>query len=286
MKWYQKYLTVFEKPLNEAPQEAINEIREKLRNFQSPDPIATVVVIAHNEERRLLSCLWSLSENATTYPISIIGVDNNSDDKTSDAFKAVELPYYFEERKSPGYARDCGQQHAKGKYYVCIDADTMYPPHYLQIMIDELEKPGVTGVYSLWSFLPSKQFPTWKLNLYECARDLNLRMQAIKRPELCVRGMVFAYDLELGRKIGYNHRIIRGEDGSMAFGLKKYGKLTFLHNRKARAITCNNTLQAEGSLFTALRKRALKAFRYLGGYFVKKDFYKDRDDNLIDKRKK
>jgi len=281
MKWYQKYLSVFEKPFDEIPQKSLEEIREKLKKFQSTDPIATVVVIAHNEEKRLLSCLWSLSENLTTHPIRIIGVDNHSEDRTSDVFRAVDLPFYYEERKSPGYARDCGQTYAEGKYYICIDSDTMYPQDYIQIMVDELEKPDVVGVYSLWSFLPSKNFPEWKLFFYELMRDINLSLQAIKRPELCVRGMVFAYDLKIGREIGYNHNIIRGEDGSMAFGLKKYGKLVFLKNRKARAMTCNNTLQAEGSIFKALARRTLKAFRYLGGYFIKKDFYKDQDSNLI-----
>jgi len=281
MKWYQKYLTVFEQPLDAVPQTTLNTIQNQLKWAQSTDPIATVVVIAHNEEKRLASCLWSLSENITSYPIQIIGVDNNSTDKTTAVFEALGVPCYLENKKGPGYARDCGQQHAKGKYYICIDSDTMYPPDYIQIMISELEKPGIVGVYSLWSFIPNEKFPEWKLNIYEFLRDCNLILQSIKRPELCVRGMVFSYDLELGRKIGYNHQIIRGEDGSMAFGLKKYGKLVFLRNRKARAITCNNTLQAEGSLLTALNRRVLKALRYFGGYFVKKNFYKDQDSNLL-----
>jgi len=281
MKWYQEYLSVFDKPFDATPRETIDKIRDKLQKFQNADPIATVVVIAHNEEKHLLSCLWSLSENNTSYPVKIIGVDNHSTDKTAEVFKSVNMPFYFEERKSPGYARDCGQTYAEGKYYLCIDSDTMYPPDYIQMMIRELEKPGVVGVYSLWSFLPSEKFSEWKLFLYESLRDLNLRLQAIKRPELCVRGMVFSYNLALGRQIGYNHKIIRGEDGSMAFGLKKYGKLIFLRNRKARVITCDNTLKADGSIFSALIKRIIKSFRYFGGYFVKKDFYKDTDSNLI-----
>jgi glycosyltransferase involved in cell wall biosynthesis len=283
MSWYKKYLPVFEKPFKEVPQATIDEIKEKMKGFQSQDPLATIVVIAHNEEKRLLSCLWSLCENDLSYPVEIIGVDNSSTDRTQDVFDAVGVKWFLEERKSPGYARDCGQTHARGKYYVCIDSDTMYPHLYLQTLLDELEKPGVVGVYSLWSFLPDKQFPEWKLKIYEGLRDISLVLQSFKRPELCVRGMVFAYDLELGRKIGYNHNIIRGEDGSMAFGLKNYGKLVFLKNRKARAITCNNMLHSEGSIAKAMFKRFFKIFRFIGGYFVKKDFYKDQDSNLIKK---
>ena len=49
--------------------------------------------------------------------------------------------------------------------------------------------------------------------------------------------MVFAYRIEEGKKVGFRVDIKRGEDGSLALGLKKYGKLFFLHNKKARAIT-------------------------------------------------
>jgi len=281
MKWYTKYLSVFEKPFDEAPQDTINEIREKLKNIQSAAPIASVVVIAHNEEQRLLSCLWSLSENRTSYPIEIIGVDNNSSDKTADVFKVTGVNCFFEERKSPGYARDCGQTHAKGKYYICIDSDTMYPPLYIQTLIEELEKPGVAGVYALWSFIPEKGIPAWKLLIYESIRDMNIRFQSIKRPELCVRGMVFAYNLDYGRKIGYKQNIKRGEDGMMALGLKKFGKLVPIRKRKARAITSNNTLKAQGGIFNAYRIRIKQAFRRFGGYFTKKESYKDIDSNLI-----
>ena len=281
MKWYNKYLSVFEKPFDAVPQVTVEEIREKLKQIQSPAPLVSVVVIAPNEEQRLLSCLWSLCENITSYPLEIIGVENNSSDRTADVFKAVDMPWYFEEQKSCGYARNRGRMHAKGKYYICIDSDTMYPPLYIQTLVNELEKPGVSGVSSLWSFVPDKRFPEWELIIYETMRDINLWLQAFKRPELSVRGMVFAYNLDFGRKIEYRCDIIRGEDGAMASGLKKYGKIVFIKSRKARAVTCNSTLKADGSLFSALIKRILKAFRYIGGYFVKKDNYKDKDSNLI-----
>jgi len=71
MKWYSKYLSVYEKPFVNAPQYVIDQVREKLKSLQSSDPVASVVVIAYNEERRLLSCLWSLSETKCKYPIEI-----------------------------------------------------------------------------------------------------------------------------------------------------------------------------------------------------------------------
>lgn len=75
MVWYFKYLKVFEKPFNTVSQDIIDEVRNKLQLLQSPDPHLWVI-IAHNEQTRLLSCLWSLSDTICKYNIEIIGVDN------------------------------------------------------------------------------------------------------------------------------------------------------------------------------------------------------------------
>lgn len=280
MNWYTKYLTIYQKPFNRVPHDIILEIKQKFQTLQSNEPLVSVVVIAHNEEQHLLSCLWSLSESQCKYPIEIIGVNNNSQDKTEDIYKAVGIPYFNELQKSCGYARRCGLQHAKGKYYICIDSDTMYPPHYIEILTNELEKKDVVAVSSLWSYIPDKEHPWWGVKLYELCRDIYLYMQSFKRPELSVRGLVFAYRTELGRKVGYRVELIRGEDGSMAFGLKKYGKIHFIRNRKARAVTGYGTLSADGSFFNSFKVRIIK-YANLKRYFIKKEDYKDDNSNLI-----
>jgi glycosyltransferase involved in cell wall biosynthesis len=281
MKWYSKYLTVFEKPLDDTDPAIFEEVKKNMQKIQSDKPLVSVVVIAHNEEKRLLACLWSLSESKTSYPIEIIGVENNSADRTAEVFKATGIPWYFEEQKSCGFARNCGKQHAKGKYYICIDSDTMYPPLYIETLVRKLEEPGIAVVSSLWSFVPDKQFPAWKLRIFEALRDVNLWLQSFKSPELSVRGMVMAYNLDWGRNVEYRCDIIRGEDGMMALGLKKYGKIAFIRSKKARAMSSCNTLQGQGSLFNAYLIRLHHVRRKLKGYFVGKEVYKDEDSNII-----
>ena len=78
--WYEKYLSIYGKSLDEIPDSVLDEIKENLSKKQSDNPIASVVVIAYNEEKRLPACLWSLSELQTKYPIEILGVNNNSKD--------------------------------------------------------------------------------------------------------------------------------------------------------------------------------------------------------------
>ena len=281
MTWYKKYLAVYEKPFNEAPQAVIAVIKENIRHLQSDHPLVSVVVIAYNEEKHLLANLWSLSDTQCKYPLEIIGVDNESADRTAEIFQACGVPYYTEHQHSCGYARRCGLAHAKGKYYICIDSDTMYPPKYIETLVQKLEQPDIVAVSSLWSYIPDKQHPWLGVKLYEFFRDSYLFLQSFKRPELSVRGLVFAYNIAYGRKVGYRVDIVRGEDGSMALGLKKYGKIGFIRKRKARAVTGYGTVGADGSFFNSFKTRAVKALRNAGNLFIKKEIYEDEDSNLI-----
>ena len=281
MKWYAKYLPVYEKPFAEAPATAVAEVRAKLAERQSDKPLVTVSVIAYNEERRLLACLWSLAEQQCRYPMEIIGTDNLSKDRTTEVFEAVGLPWKRETTPGCGHARLCGLGRARGKYHINIDADTMYPPHYVETMVDALERRGVVAVSSLWSYIPDASHSAFGLWFYELARDTHLWLQSFKRPELSVRGLVFAYDTELARKVGIRTDIIRGEDGSLALGLKPYGRIAFVRKRRARAVTGYGTVSKDGSLMDSFRVRAVKALKGLGGIFSKKSEYKDEADNLL-----
>ena len=124
--WYDKYLSIYGKPLDEIPDSILDEIKTKLSQKQSREPLVSIVVIAYNEEKRLAACLWSLSELQTKYPIEILGVNNNSKDRTEEVYQRLGLPYFNEQKQSPGFARQCGLEHAKGKYHVCIDADSIF----------------------------------------------------------------------------------------------------------------------------------------------------------------
>jgi len=281
MSWYTKYLSIFEKSLEEIPKNTIKQIQHKLILQKQDNPLVSVVAIAHNEEKRILSCLWSLSENICDFPIEIIVVNNNSTDRTTEVLNLCGVKWFDEPKKGPGHARQCGLDHAKGKYYLCIDADTLYPPHYIQTMVDKLRKPGVACVFSLWSFMPDKNHSKFGLFFYEFLRDIYLLLQSIKRPELCVRGMVFGFNTEMGRKIGFRTDIIRGEDGSLAYALKEYGKLVFITNKKSRALTGNSTLNADGSFFKSFLNRLIKALNNATNLFSAKNNYKDEDSNLI-----
>lgn len=282
-KWYRSYLKAFDKSVEALDEAVIQNVRCKLASFSKIEPVVSIVVIAYNEERNILGCLWSLADQVTTQPTELIVVNNNSTDRTESILQKLDITYHNEPNQGPGFARQCGLNHAKGKYILCVDGDTLYPATYAQTHFDALNRSGVVATFSLWSFL----YKNWRERLfflwYEGMRDIYLNLQYIKRPELCVRGMVFSFRIALGREVGFRTDIKRGEDGSMALGLKAYGRIIFIRSYKARALTGQHTIAADGSLFRSFYVRLCKGVRSIGGLFSKKDAYKDEDTNMIDK---
>ena len=279
-KWYEKYLSIYGKSFDEIPDSVLDEIKSNLARKQSTEPLISIVVIAYNEERRLAACLWSLSELKTDYPIEILGVNNNSKDRTEDVYKRLGLPYFTELKQSPGFARQCGLENAKGKYHFCIDADTFYPEQYIDLMMTKLSKPNVSCVSSFWSFFPDENHSRFGLFLFEMIRDMFLFAQHFKRPELCVRGMVFAFNAIYARQVTIRTDIRRGEDGSLALSLKPFGKIAFLYNRKARPVTGYGTIGSQ-SLWQSFVQHVKIQGKGLSRLFFKKDHYEDSEDNLV-----
>ena len=279
-KWYDKYLAIYGKPFGELPQATVEEIRTKLQAQQRDEPLVSVVVIAYNEERRLAACLWSLSELQTQYPIEILGVNNNSKDATEQVYQKLGVPYFNEERQSPGFARQCGLQHARGKYHFFIDADTFYPSCYVDKMMGKLLQPGVSCVGTFWSFYPDEHHSAFSLFLFELVRDLFLWVQHFKRPELNIRGMTFAFNADYARQCTIRTDIRRGEDGSLALSLKKFGKIAFLYYRKARPVTGYGTV-GQQSMWQSFVHHVKIQGKGLSRIFYKKDHYEDSADNLV-----
>lgn len=278
--WYDKYMSIYGKPFSEVSQNTVGSIRQQLQRLQNPKPLLSVVVIAYNEECRLASCLWSLSELQTKYPIEILGVNNNSKDKTEEVYQSLGLPYFNETRQSPGFARQCGLQHAKGKYHFFIDADTLYPSCYVDKMMEKLTKPGVSCVGTFWSFYPDEQHSAFSLLLFELIRDTFLWVQHFKRPELNIRGMTFAFNADYARQCTIRTDIRRGEDGSLALELKRFGKIVFLYNRKARPVTGYGTIGKQ-SVWQSFIDHVKVQMKGITRIFHSTDHYEDSEDNLV-----
>ena len=210
-------------------------------------------------------------------------MDNDSKDRTAEIYERSGIPFYTEYEHSCGYARRCGLQHAKGRFYFDVDSDTLYPPEYYERMLDVLLQPGVSCASATYGFFPDENHSRLSLRLFEMCRDLFLWVQHFKRPELSVRGLVFAYNADYGRKEPYRVDIIRGEDGSMALALKKYGKIKFVRDRRCKAMTGYGTVgqQSVWRTFCNAMKVQMKG---IGRIFHKTEHYEDAADNLVKNR--
>ena len=280
--WYDKYKTIYGKSLGEIPDSLLDEIKRNLNHQESKSPLVSIVVIAYNEERRLTACLWSLSELRTKYPIEILGVNNNSKDRTEEVYQRLGLTYFNEPKQSPGFARQCGLDHARGKYHFFIDADTFYPSCYVDKMMTKLLKPNVSCVGTFWSFYPDENHSLFSLFCFELIRDVFLWVQHFKRPELNIRGMTFAFNAEYARQCTIRTDIRRGEDGSLALSLKKFGKIAFLYNRKARPVTGYGTIGNQ-SMWQSFVNHVKIQGKGITRIFHSTNHYEDSEDNLIKK---
>jgi glycosyltransferase involved in cell wall biosynthesis len=280
--WYDKYKTIYGKSLGEIPDSLLDEIKRNLNHQESKSPLVSIVVIAYNEERRLTACLWSLSELRTKYPIEILGVNNNSKDRTEEVYQRLGLTYFNEPKQSPGFARQCGLDHARGKYHFFIDADTFYPSCYVDKMMTKLLKPNVSCVGTFWSFYPDENHSLFSLFCFELIRDVFLWVQHFKRPELNIRGMTFAFNAEYARQCTIRTDVRRGEDGSLALSLKKFGKIAFLYNRKARPVTGYGTIGNQ-SMWQSFVNHVKIQGKGITRIFHSTNHYEDSEDNLIKK---
>lgn len=281
MSWYNKYMSIYEKPYDDISTEFLDYLKDRLGKLQSSKPITSLTIIALNEETRLLSCLWALSDIKSRYPIEIFAVDNGSTDRTPEILERLGIKYYKESRKSYGHARQCGLEHAKGKYTLCIDSDTLYPSHYVDKFVKELNKPGVVCVSALTGIIPDEKNSRFSLAIYEAIRDIHLRLLFLKRPELSVRGMSLGFHTDLGKKYGFRTGIKRGEDGSMALALKKEGKIRLITSSQARLVTRGNT-RIDTSHLSTLWHQIATALKNPEKYFRKREYYDDDPENLLD----
>jgi glycosyltransferase involved in cell wall biosynthesis len=266
-EWIDKDL-FHKKRLEDIPEDTFLAIRERLKGVMSSDPTITIVIAAWNEEVNIIRCLDSLSKNETTIPFDIVVVNNNSKDRTQEVINKLGVTSYFQEIQGCGPARELGQQKAKGKYILIADADCYYPKKWIERMGRELLKVGVICVYGRYSFLGNSSISRWQFSLYDIVRDIMVEIRHIKRPYLSAYGISMGYVKEYGIKEGYLRRNIRGDDGRLAFDLMKYGKVNLVRFKDSRVWTSNRTLERDGSLVKALKKRILREFARFDKYFT------------------
>jgi glycosyltransferase involved in cell wall biosynthesis len=255
--------------LEEIPDEIFERIRNGFAAQRTDNPLVSINIIAWNEEANILRNLSSLSEIKSKHPIEFIYVDNNSRDKTSEIIRRCGITPVFETKQGYGFARQTAVENSQGKYILTGDADTIYPPTWVDTMLKPLlagESIACSGTYS---FIPPKG--QWRLRyaFYEFFRDIIHYLRTINRPYLAVGGVNFCFPREAALKIGFIKNNSRSEDGSMALALLKMGKIKRVTQLKAAAWTITRSVERSGTLLNAVKTRIVKEFNRVSIYFYK-----------------
>lgn len=274
----------------EVPQKVFDKIRDDLKDKQQPDPEVSIVAITYNEGPQILRLLSSLSAIQTNYSLEIIVVNNNSDDDTQKYLDRVGVTSVFERRQGIPWARQAGLDVARGRYHLCADGDTIYPPQYVNAMVKHLEKKDIICAFSLGSFLPDETKNRLQLAFYELFKDMVIILRSIKRPEQSVRSQSMGFLTEPAREIGWNTGVKRGADGRLAWKLRAYGKVKLIKSTGARIWTTTETLNRDGSFGQMIATKIKRELKRLGEYFVKQkgeyEEIEDIDKNMEEMEKK
>jgi glycosyltransferase involved in cell wall biosynthesis len=107
----------------------------------------SIIIPAYNEEALLANTLKALQKAMAEITLigEIIVTDNNSTDLTAEIAKAAGVKVVFEPVNQISRARNTGAKHAKGRYLVFIDADTLTSPELLQTALSNLESGKCCG---------------------------------------------------------------------------------------------------------------------------------------------
>lgn len=204
----------------------------------------SVVIPAYNEEKYIGKCLSSLLNQNFQGDFEIIVCLNACTDKTKEKVleikknlqskferktflkpNVIKIRIVEEERKGVGFARQRGTNAALGEIIASADADTEYPPNWLERIVLNFEKnPKVSGLYG----------PVF---IKDGGLGLQILARYIYTSFLCiskifgndnVAGMNFAFRKKFFDKVGgYDINLKSAEDIDLAKKLKNFGKIKF-----------------------------------------------------------
>lgn len=178
----------------------------------------SIIIPAFNEENYISACLESLRGQKA----EIIVVDSSTDDKTSEIAKRFETKIIRLPKATVGKAKNAGVSQATSEIVAFMDADTVAPPNWVEMVTHSLRDGvvGVTGVKrplnGLWYdeiILPIIYY------LQGISSTLNIPLEVCTNS--AIRRDVF---LSIG---GFDEKREYGEGQPITYNIHKYGRTKF-----------------------------------------------------------
>lgn len=259
------------KKFADLSQNEVSDIKTRISRFQDDEPEVSVMIPAWNEENNIFRALSSLASSNTQRKVEIVVINNNSTDQTQKVLDTLGVRSYFQPIQGISFARQLGLENAKGKYHLCADSDSFYPPDWIDCMVKPMEKnPKIVGVYGRYAFLPTAGNNRFLLWFYERVTGILVWLRKSKREYINFLGFNMGFVTEVGLKnggfkvtdirkfdnaLGSEYHVDEAEDGRMAINLMKTGNLKLVRTNKARVFTSARRLISEGGLLKSFTKR-------------------------------
>lgn len=237
----------------------LEDIHTRIKKLSFLTPDVSVIIPAYNEEESILQTLSSLSAASTKKRVEIIVVDNNSADATRELAVAAGATCIEEKTQGITPARNAGLKAAKGKLILNADADTIYPPDWIDLMVQPLSDESIVLVYGSFAFIPTRGTSRWIYFGYEYISDFSKWINKKFREEAVnVYGFNSAFRKEEGVKVhGFDHPPGANEDGWLGLKLRDSFRKRLYHVTHPKAIvwTTDRRLQFDGGIYQAFVKR-------------------------------
>ena len=255
------------------------EIRNLLKKFDVKEPLVSIVIPAWNEEENILKTVISLAKNEFDFPCELFVINNVSTDNTQLVLDKIGVRSFFEHDQGIAPARRRGLVESKGKYQLCCDSDTVYPPSWIRIMTEALQKnehKGVACVYGSYSFIQDTAKKRFLIAIYETITSIMRAFKTRKSETRQVMGFNFGFIRDIGLEVngfvmdkprkfrntlGSSGYVGNSEDGLMALSIKQAGySLLYVNNRASRVWTSDRRILIDGGFRRAVRLRLLRTF--------------------------
>lgn len=105
-------------------------------------PRFSIIVPVYNRIDEVDDLLSSL-EHQTVKNFEVLIVEDGSTlpcRKTVEAFRDVEVRYFYKENEGRSIARNYGMERARGDYFVFFDSDCVIPPCYFEVLSKSLDE--------------------------------------------------------------------------------------------------------------------------------------------------
>lgn len=265
----------------------------------------SVIIPTFNSSSTIERLIHSLI-NQDFKDFEIVFIDDASEDNTIETIKTAvsnkKLSYQIlanRENKGPGYSRNVGIKHSKGRYIVFIDSDDVVNYNHLSSLYRNMENNNVESVFTkgvkidrndeLFDFQVDKFDSLLKLakenNGIIKAHDLIKLELEMKIPFSFVL-LIYDKKIILDNELKFNEKYIYGEDTTFALKylsncnhVRVIDKYTYFYYQDQESITKTSSFN---------RFESIRLFEELTLYFNivsdKKASFKELNDKLVHSR--